>query len=381
MKLREYQAKQVLRAYGVAVPDGEVATTAAQAGEIAARLGGSVVIKPQLGVKGRGKVGGILFADDASHAERAAVALLGRTIKGERVERLLVEAKADIAHELYAAVTIDHAVQLPVLVASLAGGVEIEQVARETPDKVVKLPVSILRGPSAQDLQAIAAVMGADGAEIMAAMYRIFREHDAETVEVNPLVRTTGGSLMAVDAVLNVDDDARFRHPELDRFSEEIPPDAPIVAEARERAWTYIDLDGDIGILSSGAGLTMAILDLMQQSGGRPANFLDTAQIDDEGIYAAFDLLARAKPVRGLLVNIFAGLNRCDRLASGIVRYVQACPPGVPIVVRMVGNREAQGWQILREAGIEPVAGIEEAIEQITQAVGAQTPAGAGDVR
>jgi len=370
VKLREYQAKDVFRRYGLSVPPGEIADTPEAAAAAAARIGTPVVLKPQLGVKGRGKAGGILFAEQPADAQEAAAKLLDAEIRGERVRRLLVEAKENITEEMYAAVTIDPAAKRPVVVASRAGGVDIEEVARATPERVLKRPVSILDGPSGEDLAAVAATLGSDGAEAIATLYRIFAECDAETVEVNPLVRTGSGALVAVDAVLNVDDDALFRHQDLVAYRQEIPVEDPIAEQAREHAWTYIDLDGDIAILSSGAGLTMAILDLMQRAGGRPANFLDTAQIDDEGIYEAFDLLSRAGRPRAILVNIFAGLNRCDRLAEGITKYVRERPPGVPVVVRMIGNREQEGYRILRQAGIEPVAEIEDAIRLAVQAAG-----------
>jgi len=370
VKLREYQAKEIFRLYGLSVPDGDVVESASDAHRVAADLGGAVVLKPQLGVKGRGKVGGILFADTPDEAAAAAERLLGLELKGETVRRLLVEARADISEELYAAVAIDPTAKLPLLVSSRCGGVDIEQVARTTPEQVVKRPVSILNGPSDDDLAAVAEVIGGDGAEVLATLYRVFADHDAETVEVNPLVRTSDGRLIAVDAVLNVDEDAMFRHPELEPYQHAMPEEDPIVETARSRSWTYIPLDGDIAILSSGAGLTMAILDLMQRAGGSAANFLDTAQIDEQGIYEAFALLARARPASAILVNIFAGLNRCDHLATGIVRYLQDHPPGVPVVVRMIGNREEQGYRILRDAGIEPVAGIEEAIREVVRVAG-----------
>ncbi len=370
MKLREYQAKEIFRSYGLKVPEGGLADTALAAADAAAAIGGAVVLKPQLGVKGRGKVGGIGFADNPDQARTEAERLLAATVHGEAVHRLLVEARVDIAEELYTAVTIDHARQLPVLVASRAGGVEIEEVARTAPERVLRLPIKIRSGPTAQDLAAVAETVGDDTAEVMATLWRIFAEHDAETVEINPLVRTTGGDLVAVDGVLNVDPDALFRHPDLVKLGAEIPVEDPIAEEAQRNYWTYIELAGDIGILSSGAGLTMAILDLLDRAGGQPANFIDTAQIDGEGIYKAFDLLARAKPTRAVLVNIFAGLNRCDLLAEGIVRYLGEHPPQVPIVVRMVGNLQEQGHRILRAAGIEPVTGIERAVQQVVDAAG-----------
>jgi succinyl-CoA synthetase beta subunit len=320
------------------------------------------MLKPQLGVKGRGKVGGIGFADDPAAARAQAARLFAAEIKGEAVERILVERRLPFSAELYAAVTVDFAARRPVIIASAEGGVDIEEVAQRTPDAVLRVPVDILRGPGPGDLGGVAERLGEDFAGHLVALYGIFREFDAEIVEVNPMARTEEGKLVALDAVLNVNEDSVARHPELAPLREELPPGDPIAEEAAERSWTYIELPGNVGILSSGAGLTMAILDLIHAAGGGAANFLDTAQIEEEGIYDAFGLLARAGRSRVFLVNIFAGLNRCDSLAKGIVRYLADHEVGVPVVVRMVGNQEEEGHRMLREAGIEPFSGLEEAV-------------------
>ena len=364
MKLREYQAKTLFSQQGIAIPRGKIVKTAGEAAETTGAFGSPVVIKPQLGVKGRGKVGGIGFAGNPQAAEQEAARLLGSTIKGEKVETLLVEEKAAIEDELYIAVTVDYSARQPVIIASPEGGVDIEETAKIHPERIFRIPVNILKGPAPGDITQAADKMGKDTARYIEKLYRIFRRYDAELVEINPLVRTTGGNLCAVDAVLNINEDSVFRHEELSAFKREIPVDDPIAAEASLSGWTYIDLPGDIGILSSGAGLTMAILDLIHKSGGSPANFLDTAQIDDEGIYNAFELLSRAKKTRVLLVNIFAGLNRCDKLAMGIRRYLKDHPPEIPLVVRMIGNLEADGHRILREMGVEPFSRLEDAVGQ-----------------
>jgi len=363
MKLREYQAKSIFFQQGISIPKGKIVTTPGEAAETAEEFG-PVVIKPQLGVKGRGKVGGIGFADNPDTAKSEAERLLGSIIKNEKVEKLLVEEKVAIDVELYIAVTVDYANRQPVIIASPNGGVDIEETAKKHPERIFRIPVNILTGPTPPDIALIAREMGKDTAQYLDILYRIFRQYDAEMVEINPLVRTTQGDLCAVDAVLNINEDSVFRHEELLALKEEIPVDDPIAAEASLSNWTYIELPGDIGILSSGAGLTMAILDLIHRSGGSAANFLDTAQIDDEGIYNAFDLLSRAKKTRVLLVNIFAGLNRCDTLAQGMQRYLQDHPLEIPLVVRMIGNLEEEGHRILREIGIDPLSRLEDAVEQ-----------------
>jgi len=266
-------------------------------------------------------------------------------------------------------VTVDYATRRPVLMASTAGGVEIERVADADPEALLRIPCSILTEPSAAMLAPVAEKLGADAADLLALLYRIFRDHEAEMVEINPVVETPTG-LLAVDAVLNVNESALFRHSELQELADRIPAADPLAEEARRRKWTYIDLEGDIGILSSGAGLTMTILDMITERGGRAANFLDTAQIDAQGIYDAFELLQRARPPRVWLVNIFAGLNRCDMLAEGLLAFLRDHPLGQPLVVRMVGSLEEEGHRLLREAGIEPVTEIEDAVERCLAVTG-----------
>ncbi len=363
MKLREFQAKSIFSSYGIAVPRGRTVTTPAEAENAASDLGVPVVLKPQLGVKGRGKAGGIAFADTPHAAHEASKRLFDMNIKGEPVRTLLVEEKLEIDKELYIAVTIDYASSRPVMVASLEGGVEIEDLAQKDPGRIVKVPVDILSGPAEIDFSEVTQRLGKDATDYLEILYRIFRDYDAELVEINPLARISTGALVAADGVLNVNDEALFRHEDLAAFKKQIPIEDPIAEEAREKSWTYIGLSGDIGILSSGAGLTMAILDLMSRAGGRPANFLDTAQIDDEGIYEAFELLSRAGTVKVLLVNIFAGLNRCDQLAKGIERYLLDFPTETPIVVRMIGNLEEEGHRLLKKIGISPFKRLEDAIE------------------
>jgi len=362
VKLREHQAKDVFAHYGIPIPRGEIVTTVDAAVQAAETLGGAVVLKPQLGVKGRGKVGGIGFAADATEAGREAARLLGADVHGEKVETLLVEQRAEIQRELYLAVTIDYANRCPVLMASSAGGVEIEHVADSDPAALLRIPCSILSEPTSAMLAPVVELLGADAADMLAVLYRIFRDHEAEMVEINPVVETTSG-LLAVDAVLNVDESALARHPELAALAAGITVADPLVEEAHQRKWTYIDLEGDIGILSSGAGLTMTILDMITRRGGTAANFLDTAQIDEQGIYDAFVLLHRARPPKVWLVNIFAGLNRCDKLAEGLLAFLRDHPLEQPLVVRMVGSLEDEGHRLLREAGIEPVTEIEDAVE------------------
>jgi len=376
LKLREYQAKAIFAERGITIPRGEVVTDSSRAREVAVELGGSVVIKPQLGVKGRGKVGGIGFASSPEEAEQEARRLLGSEVKGERVERLLVEQRAEVQQELYLAVVVDYAQRRPVLMASKCGGVDIEQVARETPEDIVRVTCSLLEPPSDEALAPIAEALGQEVAAVARTLYDVFRDWDAELVEINPIVVTPTG-LVAVDGVLNINEPAVDRHPELKKLAEQLPAEDPLVAEARKHRWTFIDLGGDVAILSSGAGLTMTIVDLLHEEGVQPANFLDTAQFDEQGMQEAFALLSRARPPKVWLVNIFAGLNRCDRLAEGIRTYLAEHPIEQPMVVRMVGNFEDEGHAILKEIGITPVRELEQAIEECVRLVRAASPGGA----
>lgn len=365
MKLREYQAKKIFAEKAIPIPSGRITKSVEQVVSFASELNRPVILKPQLGFKGRGKLGIIAFANSPKEAACEAERLFNLTIKDESIDRILVEQKVDIAQELYLAVAVDYAQRCPVIMVSQRGGVDIEQLAKTDPQSLLKIPINILSGPTKEDFTLIKDFSNIEIARIAEKLYAIFRAYDGEMVEINPLVKTKSGDFLAVDAVLNVNDDSLFRHSELLVLKQEIGVTDPIAEEASANDWTYIDLPGDIAILSSGAGLTMTILDLIHQGGGSAANFLDTAQIDDEGIYKAFQLLNKAKNAKAMLVNIFAGLNQCDSLASGIRQYLIDHPMEIPIVVRMIGNKEEIGHQILKEIGITPYINLEEAIEKV----------------
>ncbi len=368
MKLYEYQAKKIFKEQGINIPDGQTVLTEKEAGKVATELG-SVVLKPQLSVKGRGKVGGILFADTSGEAEVAAGKLLSMTIKGEKVRKLLVECKATIRKELYMSIAIDYSAQMPVAMACSEGGVDIEKVAAENPEKILKIHYSLEKGLSEGYLNEVDEKLGQGAGEIMRKLSVIFSEYDAEMIEINPVVITEDGNWLAVDGVLNVNDDSLFRHPDLLELKEEKLDLNTLEEKAKAESWTYIELDGNIGILSSGAGITMAILDFLNKENCPPANFLDTAQMDREGIYKAFELLLENENVKVVLVNIFAGLNRCDDLAEGLKKFIEEKKPSQPIVVRMIGNKEEEGFRILKEIGIEPVTEVEKAIEKTVEII------------
>ena len=364
MKLREYQAKKIFAEYGIPVPRGSVQTRAEDVVSYATELNCPVILKPQMGFKGRGKLGIISFADSPDEAGAKASQLFNTTIKAEKIERLLVEEKVEIDNEFYLAVAVDYSQRCPVIMVSMTGGVEIEELTKKNPRSLLKIPVNILSGLTGSESTQIRKFSNPKIAAIADKLYQVFRDYDAEMVEINPLVTTQNGNYVAVDAVLNINEDSLFRHPELIPLKQEIEVNDPIKEEASANNWTYIDLPGDIAILSSGAGLTMTILDLINFAGGSAANFLDTAQIDEDGIYKAFQLLRRTKPAKAMLINIFAGLNQCDSLATGIRRYLTDHPLDIPIVIRMIGNKEEKGHQILNEIGVKPYTDLEQAIEK-----------------
>lgn len=377
MRIYEYEAKQLLSKAGISVPDSELATTVAQVKEVTERLACPVVIKPQTMIKARGKAGLIAFANTPQEAEKAADKLLGQEHAGEQIKNLLVEAKVNFAQELYLGITVDYTEGCPVFIASHEGGVEIESVAQEHPEWVIKKAISPDQGLTGRQAEEIADFLygtqdtleetqRVEICRIITSLYGIYTRFDCEMLEVNPLVMV-GDSFVALDATAEIDEDALFRQSELVRPRGQSEDEYELEKDHRKRGWTFLRMDGNIGILSSGAGITMAILDLMRAGGGHPANFLDTAQMNRKGIYDAFHLFLNDSSIKTVLVNIFAGLNRCDELALGIRDFMTEYRPSFPVVVRMVGNREDEGREILREVGIEAIAGLEDSVAQVIE--------------
>ena len=373
MRLYEYEAKEVFQKYGLTIPRGQIVESAEEARRFASQIGGPIVIKPQVSAKKRGKAGAIRFASNPEEAFRQSQPMLGTMLNHERVFTLLVEEKIEVDKELYAAMTIDYSSLRPVAITSPFGGVDIEEVAHEKPERVKKVRFSISKGPIEIEYEELVAIFNQNERIVMKGVLqklcRIFRDYDAEMVEINPLALTKHGKVVALDAFLNVDDDSLFRHPDLVGPRGMSREEFEFEQSLKEKKWKYIEMDpdGEIGILSSGAGITMAILDLLKMRGGRPANFLDTAQMNAEGIYNAFSLFAGNTKLRVLLVNIFAGLNRCDDLAMGIKRYLQEHPLRMPLVVRMIGYREDEGKSILKEINVETIRSLEDSVEKVIQ--------------
>ena len=372
MKLFEFEAKSILKQYGIPVPQGRVASNPDEAEAIAQEIGRPVVLKSQVLISGRGKAGGIVFADDSAEAKKVASSLIGSTIKGSMVSSLLVEEKLDIVEQFYTSVAIDRQAKKYIILASTEGGVDIEQTALASPEKISRHWVD--PGAGFGEREAIALVSrlntsqddAAKLASIIGTLYKVTIDYDAELAEINPLAKTSAGEFAAADARIIVDDNALFRHPEFaDRSSARID-DTPLEAEARKQNLTYVDLDGDIGIVGNGAGLTMATLDLVYLFGGRPANFLDAGGGGSVDITKRGLLLVMSKPeVRAVLVNILGGITRCDIVAQAIIEALNESSVKKPIVVRMMGTNETAGTQMLHQAGIYTYPNMERAAEEV----------------
>ena len=377
MKLFEFEAKNILKKYDIPVPRGDVARNSNEAEVIAREIGKPVVLKSQILVAGRGKAGGIVFADDTVEAKKVASTLIGSTIKESIVESLLVEEKLDIGEQFYASVAIDRQARTYIVLASTEGGVDIEDVAQASPDKISRYWVDPNTGLSQAEAAKILSgfSINKDDAAKLAAIiniiYTVATDNDAELVELNPLAKIKSGEFIAADAKIIVDDNAIFRHPEFSDRAAERVDDTPLEAEARRQDLAYVDLDGDIGIIGNGAGLVMATLDLVHHFGGKPANFLDIGGGGNVDITKKGLLLVISKPaVKAVLVNILGGITRCDIVAQAIIEALNESAVKKPIAVRMMGTNEAEGKRLLEEAGINSYPDMETAVEEVLKRIG-----------
>ena len=384
MKIHEYQAKAVLARFGVPVPRGEVAVSPAEAGMIARRLGGGIsVVKAQIHAGGRGKGGGVKVAKSPEEAEQLATQMIGMTLvthqtgpEGRKVGRVLVEEGLQIDRELYVSMLIDRGSACPVIIASAAGGMDIEEVAAKEPQKILREYVNPGVGilPFQSRKLAFAMGLGADPAlklvKLLYAVYKAFVETDASMIEINPLILTKGGDLLALDAKVTFDDNALYRHPDL-RELRDITEEDPLEVEASTFSLNYIRLDGDIGCMVNGAGLAMATMDIIKLAGGEPANFLDVGGgANAEQIKNAFRILMADKNVKAVLINIFGGILRCDVLAAGVIAAVTELGVRVPIVIRMEGTNVEEGKRMLAESGLNfaNADGMGDAAEKVVRA-------------
>jgi succinyl-CoA synthetase beta subunit len=374
LKLHEYQSKRIFAQHGVPIPRGDVATTPEQARQIAARLGARVVVKSQVLVGGRGKAGGIRLAKKPDEVERVADQILGMEIKGLAVKKVLVDEAADIATEIYLGIVIDRAQRCPVIMASGEGGVEIEEVARATPERIVKIAIDPFLGLQPYQGRELAFGVGLrkelvrDFGKIAQGLYGAFVACDASLAEINPLVVTGEGRLLAVDGKMLLDDNALFRHFELAEMRD-ADEDTPEEQEARRHGLSYVKLDGEIGCMVNGAGLAMATMDITKLHGGAPANFLDIGGgAQAEKVAAALRIILSDPNVRAVLFNIFGGITRCDEVAKGILAALQEVPTDVPMVARLVGTNEEEGRQILAKADMITAATLAEAAQKAVAA-------------
>jgi succinyl-CoA synthetase beta subunit len=385
MKIHEYQAKAILARYGVPVPRGETAATADEARAAAERLGGgTVVVKAQIHAGGRGKGGGVKVAKNAAEARDLASKIIGMQLithqtgpAGRRVGRVLVEEGLQMARELYLGVVIDRSTQRPVVMVSPDGGMEIERVAEETPERIHKSFVNPALGLQPFEARQLAFALGLSGDQVgkavklMMAVYQAFIATDASLIEVNPLVITAAGDVLALDAKMSFDDNALYRHAD-EKELRDLGEEEPLEIEASKFSLNYIKLDGTIGCMVNGAGLAMATMDIIKLAGGEPANFLDVGGgANAEQIKNAFRILMSDTAVKAVLINIFGGILRCDVLAAGVIAAVKDLGVRVPIVVRMEGTNVELGREMLKDSGLNftNAASMAEAAEKVVAAV------------
>ena len=366
MRIHEYQAKALLTQYGIPIPKGSVACTPAEAREIADEIGGKTVVKAQVYAGGRGKAGGIKMVSGPEEAERAASQLIGTRLvthqtgpEGVPVSKVLMEEAGDVSRELYLSVLIDGMSRLPVMMASQAGGMEIEEVAQDTPEKILRSHIDPAIGLQPFQGRKLSYGMNlhggqiGEGASLMANLYKLFVDNDCSLAEINPLVVTTGGKLLALDAKLNFDDNALFRHKDIQELRDK-EQEEPLEIQARE--WginNYVKMDGDIGCMVNGAGLAMAVNDLIQYCGGRAANFLDIGTLNNtERVVNSFRMFVADPRIKAVLVNIFGGMARMDVIARGIAEVYQQMDIPFPVVIRLAGTNLEEGQRILADSGI-----------------------------
>src|SRR5512146_2036560 len=374
MKLHEYQSKQLFAKHGRPTPKGRVAATASEAKAIAEELGGRVVIKSQVLVGGRGKAGGVKLAKDPAEAEQLATHILGMEIKGLPVRKVLVDEAAAIDSEIYFSITNDRAAKKPVMIASAAGGMEIEEVAAKTPEKIIKVhidPLLGLRDYQARDIAAsidLPRELWRDFNKIAGGLWRAYLETDATLAEINPLVITKDNRLVALDGKMMLDDNALFRHSDLAELRD-LDEEAPAETEARRHGLSFIKLDGNIGCMVNGAGLAMTSMDIVKLFGGEPANFLDIGGgAGADKVAAAMRIILSDPNVKAVLFNIFGGITRGDEVARGILAAMEDVKPTVPMVIRLVGTNAEEGRKLLENANMITAETLADAAQKAVAA-------------
>jgi len=370
VNIHEYQAKELLRNEGVPIPPGDVATTADEAERIARQYGGTVVVKAQVHAGGRGKAGGVKLAKSPQEAKDIAGKILGMQIKGLTVQKVLITPAADIASEAYVGIILDRASKKPVFMVSPAGGIDIEEVAAKTPDKILKLPIDTRYGLQPYQAMRLAFFLFDDvkkvraTSKIMQQLYNAFMDNGCSLAEINPLVTTPAGDVVALDAKMVIDDNELDRHEDIAALRDE-SAEAPSEVQARNANLTFIKLDGNVGCVVNGAGLAMATMDLVKYYGGDPANFLDIGgSSNPEKVVNALKIITADPNVKAILFNIFGGITRTDDVANGIVTATKQNPLTVPIVIRLTGTNEEIAMKILKDNGFSASSDMDEAVKQ-----------------
>ncbi len=374
MKLHEYQSKTIFSKYGIPIPKGRVAATAQEAKQIAEELGGRVVIKAQVLVGGRGKAGGVKLAKDPTEAAQLAAQILGMEIKGLPVRKVLVDEASAIDQEIYFSITNDRAAKKPVMIASAAGGIDIEEVAVKTPEKIIKSHIDPLLGLREYQARDVAVAMDLpreyirDFVKIAMGLWEVFKATDATLAEINPLVITKDKKMVALDGKMMIDDSALFRQPELNEMRD-TDEDDPAEIEALKYGLSFIKLDGNIGCMVNGAGLAMTSMDVIKLFGGDPANFLDIGGgAGSEKVAAAMRIILTDPNVKAVLFNIFGGITRCDEVARGILAAMEEVKPNVPMVVRLVGTNAEEGRKLLENAKMITAETLADAAKKSVEA-------------
>lgn len=381
MNIHEYQAKEILRAHGIPVPPGEIATTPEEAEAIAARYGGQVVVKAQVHAGGRGKAGGVKLADDAADAKAKAGAILGLDIKGLTVEKVLVTPAEEIAAEAYVGIVMDRATQSNVFMVSPEGGIDIEEVAATNPDAITKLSVDPRYGLLPHQAMGLAWALYDDvklarqAASIIMKLYEAYQAAGATLAEINPLITTPEGKVKAIDAKMNIDDSVLFRVPEVAAMRDTSSEPAA-ETKARDAGLSYIKLDGQVGCVVNGAGLAMATMDMVKYYGGDPANFLDIGgSSNPDKVVTALEIITADPRVESILFNIFGGITRCDDVANGIVEATKRIDIDLPIAIRLTGTNEAEAIEILNQAGFTAMTDMDEVVKAAVELAKGDTSA------
>jgi succinyl-CoA synthetase beta subunit len=370
VNIHEYQAKEIFRKYGIPIPPGEVATTPEEAETIARKFGTTVVVKAQVHAGGRGKAGGVKLAKTPEEAKTIAAQILKLSIKGLPVQKVLVTPAADIASEAYVGIIVDRASKRAVIMASPAGGIDIEEVAAKTPEKLLKHPVDPRYGLQAFEAMQLGFFLYSDmkqvraAAKILQQLYKAFSENGGSLAEINPLVTTPAGEVVALDAKMVIDDNELDRRPDIAALRDE-SAEAPSEVDARKASLTFIKLDGNVGCVVNGAGLAMATMDLVKYYGGEPANFLDIGgSSNPDKVVAALRIITSDQSVKAILFNIFGGITRTDDVANGIVTAIKQNPLKVPLVIRLTGTNEEIALKILNENGMSAMTDMDEAVKK-----------------